>query len=109
MAKRGRAIRGRHSRESSGESKKDLLFRLIPAAVIAGRVFDEDGEAVPNATVTASREAYHEGRRTLATTAEASTDDLGSFRLFGLAPGRYYLSATERHWGQVVGETCSSC
>jgi Carboxypeptidase regulatory-like domain len=29
---------------------KDLLFRLIPAAVIAGRVFDADGE-VPNAMV----------------------------------------------------------
>jgi len=89
---------------SSGETKKDLLFRLIPAAVIAGRVFDEDGEAVPNATVTASRETYHEGRRTLATTAGASTDDLGSFRLFGLAPGRYYVSATERKWDQVVGD-----
>jgi len=89
---------------SSGETKKDLLFRLIPAAVIAGRVFDEDGETVPNATVTASRETYHEGRRTLATTAGASTDDLGSFRLFGLAPGRYYVSATERNWDQVVGD-----
>jgi len=89
---------------SSGEIKKDVMFWLIPAAVIAGRVFDEDGEAVPNATVTASRETYHEGRRTLATAAEASTDDLGSFRLFGLAPGRYYVSATERQWGQVVGD-----
>src|SRR5438445_11110816 len=89
---------------SSGEIKKDLLFRLIPAAVIAGRVFDEDGETVPNAIVTASRETYHEGRRTLATTAEASTDDLGSFRLFGLAPGRYYVSASERKWDQVVGD-----
>jgi protocatechuate 3,4-dioxygenase beta subunit len=89
---------------SSGATKKDLLFRLIPAAVIAGRVFDEDGEAVPDAIVTASRETYHEGRRTLATTAEAFTDDLGSFRLFGLAPGRYYVSATERKWDQVVGD-----
>jgi protocatechuate 3,4-dioxygenase beta subunit/5-hydroxyisourate hydrolase-like protein (transthyretin family) len=89
---------------SPGEIKKDLVFRLIPAAVITGRVFDEDGEAVPNATVTASRETYHEGRRTLATAAYASTDDLGSFRLFGLAPGRYYVSASERQWGQVVGD-----
>ena len=38
---------------SPGKTKKELLFRLIPAAVIAGRVFDEDGEAVPNAPVTA--------------------------------------------------------
>jgi protocatechuate 3,4-dioxygenase beta subunit len=89
---------------SPGETKKELLFRLIPAAVIAGRVFDEDGEPVPNAMVMASRETYYEGRRTLAIRADTSTDDLGSFRLFGLAPGRYYVSATQQRWGQVVGD-----
>src|SRR5262249_21217841 len=51
---------------SPGQMKEDLTFKLIPSAVIAGRVFDEDGEAVPNALVMASRETYHEGRRTLA-------------------------------------------
>ena len=87
---------------SAGETKKDLMFRLIPAAVIAGRVFDEDGEPVPGASVTALRETYSEGRRILATSGYAETNDLGAFRLFGLSPGRYYLSATER--GQVVGD-----
>jgi hypothetical protein len=89
---------------SPGETKKELLFRLIPAAVIAGRVFDEDGETVPNAMVLASRETYYEGRRTLTITADTSTDDLGCFRLFGLAPGRYYVSAKQQQWGQVVGD-----
>jgi 5-hydroxyisourate hydrolase-like protein (transthyretin family) len=89
---------------SAGETKKDLIFRLIPAAVITGRVFDEDGEPVSGATVMASRETYDEGRRTLATRGSASTDDLGDFRLFGLAPGRYFISATERSWGQVEGD-----
>ena len=36
-----------------GQDLKDLLFRLIPSAVIAGRVIDEDGEPVPHTQVGA--------------------------------------------------------
>jgi len=89
---------------SPGQTKEDLAFKLIPSAVIAGRVFDEDGEAVPNAWVMASRESYREGQKTLAVVTQAMTDDLGGFRLFGLPPGRYFVSATEQNWGQVVGD-----
>jgi len=88
----------------TGENRHDLVFKLVPAAVITGRVFDEDGEPVQSAAVAASRETYHEGKRTLATNGWAQTNDLGQFRLFGLAPGRYYVSATESDWGQVHGD-----
>ena len=88
---------------SPGQEKKSLLFRLIPAAVIAGRVFGEDGEPMQRATVTALKEVYYEGRRTLATRAMVNTDDLGQFRLFGLAPGRYFVSAADAQW-HVVGD-----
>jgi 5-hydroxyisourate hydrolase-like protein (transthyretin family) len=89
---------------SPGQTRTDFLFKLIPAAVIAGRVFNEDGEPEPNASVTASRETYQEGRKTLTPFAQQSTDDLGAFRLFGLPPGRYFVSAMERQWGKVVGD-----
>ena len=89
---------------SPGQIKADITFKLIPSAVIAGRVFNDEGEPVPNASVTASREYYHEGRRTLATFTQGMTDDLGAFRLFGLPPGRYFVSAMERQWGNVVGD-----
>ena len=89
---------------AAGENRQDLVFKLIPAAVISGRVFDEDGEPLPRAAVMASLEVYHEGRRTLATRGWAQTDDFGQFRLFGLASGRYYVSATEPGWGQVNGD-----
>jgi protocatechuate 3,4-dioxygenase beta subunit len=85
-------------------AEKQVRFTLIPAAVIAGRVFDEDGEPVPHAIVMASREVYNEGRRTLATKGFAVTDDLGAYRLFGLAPAGYYVSATQGDWGQVTGD-----
>jgi len=89
---------------SPGQTKTDLIFKLIPAAVIAGRVFNEDGEPVPNASVIASREAYQEGRKTMTPVTQVTTDDLGAFRLFGLPPGRYFVSAMERQWGNVVGD-----
>jgi hypothetical protein len=72
----------------------DLLFRLIPWAVIAGRILSEDGEPLPWVGVTALREAYTEGKHKLLPTAQATTNDLGEFRLFGLRPGRYFVSAT---------------
>jgi protocatechuate 3,4-dioxygenase beta subunit len=89
---------------AAGEDRHDLMFKLIPAAVIAGRVFDEDGEPAQSTVVMASREVYSEGRRTLSTQGWAQTDDLGQFRLFGLAPGRYYVSAAQSGWGNVYGD-----
>jgi hypothetical protein len=89
---------------SPGQTKTDLIFRLIPAAVIAGRVFNEDGEPVPSASVIAWREAYQEGRKTMTQATQVTTDDLGAFRLFGLPPGRYLVSAMERQWSNAVGD-----
>jgi len=74
-----------------GQEMNDLLFRMIPSAVIAGRVSNEDGESLPNAEVTALREAYYEGARKLEPQAFSQTNDLGEYRLFGLGPGRYFV------------------
>ena len=78
----------------------DLIFRLIPAAVIAGKILDEDGEALASVEVSALRETYSEGKRAFRTQASASTNDLGEYRLFGLAPGRYFVSAVYPQWGR---------
>lgn len=64
-------------------------------SVIAGRIVDEFGEAMPDATVRALRSTWSNGRRRLqATGRTAVTNDLGQYRLFGLPPGEYYVSAT---------------
>jgi hypothetical protein len=59
---------------------------------------------MPHAQVTASRDTYYQGHRTAAARARAETDDLGQFRLYGLTPGRYYVSATEVQWRSVTGD-----
>jgi hypothetical protein len=76
-----------------GQDLNDLLFRLIPSAVIAGRVIDEDGEPVPHAQVSALHEVYYEGKRKLSLQTTETTNDLGEYRLFGLIPGRYFIRA----------------
>ncbi len=73
---------------------RDLVFQLLPGAVITGRVLDEDGEAMANSGVSLLRVHYQNGRRRLLAGNVATTNDLGEYRLHGIAPGRYYLSAS---------------
>lgn len=78
---------------SAGERLKGLVLRMTPAAVIAGRVVDEDGEPLAWARVTAMQYRWVSGRRQLVPAGGATTDDRGEYRIFGLAPGRYWVSA----------------
>jgi hypothetical protein len=66
--------------------------------VIAGRVVDEFGDAIPDAAVTALRQTWSNGRRRLtpAPGRIAQTNDLGQFRIYGLPPGEYVVSASLR-------------
>ena len=79
-----------------GQKSSDLAMRLTPHGVIAGRVLDEEGEPVPSANVQVSRQQYMQGRKQMSRMNGASTNDLGEYRVFGLAPGRYYVSAETR-------------
>lgn len=88
---------------SPGQTLKDLLFRLLPSAVISGRIQDEDGNLLPWVRVSALREVYSRGRRRLATEVTVLTNDLREYRLFGLRPGRYFIRATYKP-GQKLDE-----
>ena len=80
-----------------GETRSGMELRMIPAAVIAGRVLNNLGEPVPGIVMYAARLSY-EGRRRKMTGAEYSllaTDDLGGYRVYGLPPGKYYVAAVE--------------
>jgi Carboxypeptidase regulatory-like domain len=87
-----------------GQRITDLVFKLGLAGVITGKVFDEDGEPMVGVAVRAMRQVYTDGRKSLQATTEQETNDLGEFRVFGLAPGRYYISAETLGWNRVVGD-----
>jgi len=73
-------------------------FALPRGSVVTGRIVDEFGEPVPEIQIATMRYQFIQGRRQLTPTGRfASTNDIGEFRLFGLAPGQYYLSATWRN------------
>jgi len=87
-----------------GQKMSDLIFKLGRAGVITGHVFNADGEPMPNVMLNAIRQVYRDGKREFQSSAFDRSNDLGEYRIFGLAPGRYYVSAEELTWNRVVGD-----
>ena len=89
----------------SGEKVSDVLFRLAAAAVIAGRVSNEEGEPMPRIQVVALRRPREEEiedidaqrlhKIEMEPVASAESDDRGQFRIFGLKPGEYFIEAED--------------
>ena len=88
-----------------GQDLGGVTFRLVRAGVIAGRIVDEDNEPIANVQIEAMGYRYFQGKRQLVPVGRGSTDDLGEYRVFGLAAGRYRLRANYRpgfrRWGVV--------
>jgi hypothetical protein len=81
--------------------KADLS--LPRGSAVSGRILDEFGEPVSDASVTAMRLQYSAGKRRLVPSGRPSvTNDLGYFRVFGLPPGEYYVSASVRTFESMV-------
>ena len=81
-----------------GQTVRDIQVAMTTAGVLTGHIFDDDGEPVVNAQVSVMSFRYREGRRELIPMQGAETNDLGEFRIFGLAQGSYYVTATFRGW-----------
>ena len=79
---------------TNGQRLKEIVFKLTPQGVISGRILDEDGEPLTNVAVQCMVYGYQRGKRQLMNQNGGSTNDLGEFRLFGLRPGKYVISAT---------------
>jgi hypothetical protein len=76
---------------------------LPRGSVLAGRVVDEFGEPVADANVSAMRMQFTNGKRRLVPSGRnAMTNDLGQFRIYGLPPGDYYVSATLRSFDNMM-------
>jgi len=88
---------------ADGQQIKNVSFSLARGSVITGQILDEDGEPVARAAVTVMRYQYVGGRRQLVPAGSDQTDDRGMYRVFGLPPGDYYVSAVARLLGGGLG------
>ena len=74
-----------------GREIKDLVLRMHAAAVVTGKILDSDGDPMPNVAVSVSR--YGSTLSRLQANGYGSTNDLGEYRIGGLSPGRYLITA----------------
>jgi protocatechuate 3,4-dioxygenase beta subunit len=72
---------------------------LPRGAAITGRVVDEFGEPIARVSVYPSRVMPGGGKPQRIGGGFHQTDDLGRFRLYGLEPGEYIVTAEARAWG----------
>src|SRR5262245_15734748 len=83
---------------TDGQGVKDLVFRLTPGGTLSGQVTGSGAEPLVNMEVSLSRSAYDsDGRKRFQQIATAQTNDRGEYRMFWIAPGRYFLSAASSH------------
>ena len=87
---------------ADGQVLQKIDLSLPKGGVISGRVLDEFGDPATPAVVVAMRQRYVDGQRVLLPVEDTGimmlfkgglTDDTGAYRLHGLPPGTYYLSA----------------
>ena len=91
---------GRGLDVADGQTADRTDFMMPRGSVISGRITDEFGEPVANVMVQAARYQFRpSGQRQLTQGSSgnyfmpAATNDLGEFRIFGLRPGSYFVSA----------------
>lgn len=80
-----------------GQQLTGVEFRLPRGSVVAGRIYDEAGDPLPGATVRVLAYRYAQGTRQLVPAGAAQTDDRGEYRVWGLNPGEYYVTAVARN------------
>jgi hypothetical protein len=85
-----------------GRTVSNVPIPMLLTAAISGRARDASGQPMGNVEVQALKATYRAGRRELTKVDTAVTDDRGEYRLFWLAPGRYYLSARHPDLGRSM-------
>ncbi|MGH9629515.1 MAG: carboxypeptidase regulatory-like domain-containing protein [Bryobacteraceae bacterium] len=93
---RGNSMMGTSISLAPGQELKEIELKLTPQAVITGLVLDDVGEPLSQVAVQVLQRRFFRGKRQLMPRGGGQSDDTGEFRISGLAPGRYYLSATYR-------------
>lgn len=82
---------------AQGQQLKDLSLEVPKGGVISGAIYDEKNRPSVSTAVRVMRWTMQSGERALVAAGTANTDDRGIYRVFGLMPGEYIVSATARN------------
>jgi hypothetical protein len=85
----------------AGYDTESLVIRLARYAVLSGRVLDESGEPVRNATVTVYIEDRRSGVGLIHPTRQSTTDDQGAYEATPLGDGTYFAAVRAQPWYAV--------
>jgi len=96
VSKERAAPKSRSVSISPGAHLESIDFQLNKQAVINGRVLSAEREPVEGALVIAWIKTFRNGRLALVNAGDANTNDLGAYRINGLAEGRYYLGVVPK-------------
>lgn len=98
-----------------GQTIEKLTVVMERGGVIAGRILDDYGEPMAGVEVNAMRYQYNNGRRELMRVFSPGmggpgirTDDLGAYRLYGLAAGQYVVGAQPPREFMMVPEPAAT-
>jgi hypothetical protein len=106
--KRHHRTDGRVLTLTDGQQLTDVVIRLEAAAVIDGRVTDEDGDPMAEAQVAVLRQTFVAGRTHWEQARAERTNDLGEYRIPGLPAGNYFVSVTPPPDFRSLIETAST-
>jgi len=90
---RSATMAGSRLKLDDGQSMKDLVFKLVPQAMIFGKVIDDDGEPVSGVRLQMQRWAFVNGKKQLRPGGNGNSQADGTFVIGNLTAGRYFLSA----------------
>jgi hypothetical protein len=82
----------------AGLDTEHLVLRLDPSAMLSGKILDELGEPVRQATVSLYREDRQVGVGRIIKFRVSMTDDQGAYEFSHLDAGSYFISATAKPW-----------
>lgn len=104
-AKSGQSSSAKNITVAAGQAIKDIVFSMVSAPTLSGRVYDPFGEPLAAALVQAHARLYTPYGPKVRAVKKGLTNDLGEFRLWWLNFGEYTLSATygERALASALG------
>lgn len=77
-----------------GQEVNNQTLHMLAAAVLIGRVQDEDGDPMTDAEVRVFRRRFGSGGVKFEPVGSTQTNDLGEFRIGGLLADKYFVSVT---------------